>query len=109
MVKLFSLFEFKMEVAERETYNFNMGNDTVFSLVNASKIAYVEVEKMSSKKDMDENKKQIMGILDQYKLKPITKQKDFNRICDKLSKYSDWSFSGSPANYKKLKNLLSRY
>ena len=106
MVELFSLFDFKMEVAERETYNFDMGDDIIFSLVNAGKIAYIEIEKMSSKKDVEKNKKKLIGILTEFNLKPITKQAEFDKICDKLSKYSDWLFSGSGVDYKK---ALSRY
>lgn len=109
MVELFSLFDFKMEVAERETYNFDMGNDVVFSLVNAGKIAYIEIEKMSSKKDIKQNKKRLIDILARYNLKPVTKQAEFDKICEQLSKYSDWPFSGSGVDYKDLKKALRKY
>ncbi len=109
MVELFSLFDFKMEVAERETYNFNMGDDIIFSLVNAGKIAYIEIEKMSSKRDVEKNKKKLMSILTELNLRSITKQAEFDKICNELSRYSDWPFNGSGVDYKKLEKALSRY
>lgn len=109
MVRLYSLFGFQTEVAERETYNFAMGRGVVFSLVKAGNIAYVEVEKMSGKLEVEKNKQQLLKILDTFKLKPIIRQKEFDKLCKRLSKYSDWSFNGSKRDLMRLRRLLMKY
>jgi len=109
MTQLYSLFDFKSEVAERETHNFDMGRNIVFSLVKAGNIAYVEIEKMSRKQEVEKNKEQLQVILDDFKLKTIANEKEFNKLCDRLSKHSDWSFMGSKKDMAKLKKLLARY
>ena len=46
--------------------------------------------------------------LTEYYLKPINKI-EFNELCDRLSKHSDWSFDGSKKHFKKLAGMLSAY
>lgn len=109
MVQLYGLFDFKSEVAERETHNFDMGKKIVFSLVKAGDIAYAEIEKMSSKQEVEKNKKQLQIVLDDFKLKTIATEREFNNLCDRLSKHSDWPFAGSKRDIAKLKKLLAKY
>ncbi len=109
LVRLFVLFTFKSEVAERETFNFDMGNKIIFSLVKANGIMYVEVEKLSSKDSIIKNKLQILKVLNHYNLTPMTKVNDFNKLCNRLSKYSDWPFTGSMGDFRKLEKILARY
>jgi len=109
MVELFELFDFKTEVAKRETYNFNIKDNIVFSIVKADNIFYIEAEKMTSKQDIIKDKKQLINIFKEYRLKPVTSEREFNKICDELSKYSDWPFNGSKSDYEKLKKLLGKY
>jgi len=109
MTRLYSLFGFQAEVAERETYNFALGRGVIFSLVKAGKIAYVEVEKMSSILDVEKNKQQLLKILAVFNLKPILKQKEFDGLCKRLSKYSDWLFTGSKRDLGRLQKLLIKY
>ena len=68
MVGIYDLLNFDSEVAERKTYNFSLGNDIIFSLVNAGDISYIEIEKMSTKKDFEKNKKELISIIKNYKL-----------------------------------------
>lgn len=109
MAQFYSLFDFKSEVAERETHNFDMGRKIVFSLVKAGDIAYVEIEKMSSKQEVEKNKEQLQVILDNFNLKTIATEKEFNNLCDRLSEHSDWLFTGSKGDMAKLKKLLAKY
>lgn len=109
MVRLFDLFDFKAKVSERETYNFNLGNKIIFSLVKAGPFYYLEIEKMTSHKDLKKNKKILIDILKGYNIKPITRRKEYDDLCNKLTKHFDWEFKGSRQDYNKLKKLLSMY
>ena len=109
MTQLYSLFDFKSEVAERETHNFDMSRNIVFSLVKAGDIVYSEIEKMSSKQEVEKNKKELQDILDNFRLKTIVTEKEFNNLCNRLSKHSDWPFTGSKRDMTKLKRLLAKY
>ena len=42
VVKIFSLFNFKSKITERENFEFNLGNDITLVLVKAGSITYVE-------------------------------------------------------------------
>ncbi|KKR83069.1 MAG: hypothetical protein UU28_C0004G0005 [Parcubacteria group bacterium GW2011_GWD2_40_9] len=55
-----------------------------------------------------EDKRKLLEILYNLKLKPINKI-EFNELCDRLSKHSDWSFDGSKKHFKKLAGMLSAY
>ncbi len=109
MVNIFYHQGFETKVAERETHNFNLGNNIIFSLVKAGKIAYVEVEKMSSKKDIEKNKKQVLGVMSEYGLNIIKSKREFDELCDRLSKYSDWKYKNSNKDQSGLKKLVSKY
>jgi len=109
MVKFYSIFGFKSEVAERETFNFDMGKQIIFSLVKAGDLAYAEVEKMSTDFDVEKNRKQILSILKNFKLRVINRPAEFDKLCEKLSKQSDWLFIGSNQDIIRLRHLLSKY
>ena len=108
MTHLYCLLGFKSEVGERETYNFDMGRKITFSLVKAGDISYAEVEKMSNKVDTEKNKGQILKILTDLKLKMTTK-KEFDNLCNRLSKHVDGPFTESKLDIVKLKKLLTKY
>ena len=107
--EIFSHFGFRSEVAERETYNFNLGRGVIFSIVRRTYIFYVEIEKMSRQKDVDKNRRSLVEIMNAFGLKSITKESDFNKLCDKLSKRSNWKFTGSAPDLNRLKKLLKKY
>lgn len=109
MVNIFWHQGFGSEVAERDTYNFDLGDNIVFSLVRAGKIAYVEVEKMSSKDDLEKNKNKVIKTMNGYGLKIIKSKKEFDDLCLRLSRYSDWIYKNSHKDNLKLKKLLDIY
>jgi hypothetical protein len=106
MVHMLSLFNFTTKVAERETYNFDLGDEIIYSLVKAGNIFYVEIEKISSKDSIEENRKKLLSIINKQQLKLINTEKSFSKLCDRLSKYCDWSFDNSEDHFKKLQELL---
>jgi len=108
-VKIFSMLNLQSKVTERENFLFNMGNDITMVLVKAGSIAYVEIEKMSHEKNIDENKADLLSIIDGFKLKLINNGEEFNELCDRLTKFSDWVFDGSAESINKLEGMLKSY
>lgn len=108
LVSIFSQFGLTSKVTERENFLFKLGNSVNLVLVRAGKISYVEIEKMSNNKNLDSNKKKLIEILSKYDLKPMNGE-EFDELCKRLTKYSDWPFNGTVADFKKLKNLISQY
>ena len=109
LVKILSLFEFQSKVTERENFVFNLGNDIALTLVKAQSIAYVEVEKMSNNENVEKNKAELLNIIENYELKLITDGEEFNELCDRLTKYSDWAFDGTSNHIGKLIAMLKSY
>ena len=109
MVKVFAQFGFIMKVGERETFNYILPDNVMISLVSAGPISYVELEKMSSKDDLDENNKQLKIYAEQLGLQLIKSEEEFGLLCDSLNDKIDWSFKGGSEEYQKLENLLKNY
>ncbi len=109
MVKFFSLFEFQSKITERENFEFDLGDGIVMSVVRAGSIAYVEVEKISDNKNVDKIKKKLTEILEGFQLKSISENKEFNDLCERLTRYSDSEFNGSKEDIERLKEMLVPY
>jgi hypothetical protein len=50
-----------------------------------------------------------LKVLNDLQLKPIKNGDEFNELCDRLTKYSDWIFGGSINDIAKLKKMLASY
>lgn len=109
IVKIFSLFGFQSKVTERENFVFDLGNNTTMVLVKAGSIAYVEIEKMSHKKNIDENKAELLRIINSFGLKLINNGNEFSKLCDRLTRYCDWVFDGTASHVEKLEAMLKSY
>lgn len=107
-VRQFRLFEFDTEVAERETYNFAIGDD-IFSVVIACDIAYVEIEKMTDKESIEEDRSELYEIAKSFDLDIIESEQVFDELCDRLSKSCDWQFAGEDADYERLQGQLEEH
>jgi hypothetical protein len=97
------------EIGERETYNYILPNNIIISLVLAGKIVYVELEKMSSVSTMNRDRNNLEGIARQLGLNILYSEKEFNKLCNRLSKSVDRPFYGTKNEYIKLKKLLKKY
>ncbi len=109
VVKIFSLFGFHAKVTERENFAFDLGDNTAMVLVKAGSIAYVEIEKMSHKKNIDENRDALLRIINNLNLKLIDNSDEFNELCDRLTRYCDWVFDGTASHIEKLETMLKAY
>lgn len=106
LVRVFSCFNFKSKITERENFLFNLGFGIVLTLVKAGSIAYVEIEKMSNIKDIEKNREKLLRIFSNLDLKLIETENDFNNLCQRLSIKSDIIFSNSKKDLTVLKKLL---
>jgi regulator of sirC expression with transglutaminase-like and TPR domain len=80
----------------------------MISLVAAGPIVYVELEKMSSESEVDQNNNQLKKLASRLKLK-ILKEREFNTLCKRLAEMVDWPFHGANEEYIKLTELINRY
>lgn len=106
-VKLFTQFGFASKIGERETFNYKLPGGIISSLVIAGSVAYLEIEKMSSQKNVEKNIRQLTKIADSLGLQLLKSEEDFNELCKQLDKETDWPFFGSRENYSKLRKLLN--
>lgn len=109
IIKIFSLFGFQSKITERENFVFDLEDDITIVLVKAGSIAYVEVEKMSDNKNTDVVRKRLLKIIEDLQLKSINNGGEFNELCNRLTKYSDWIFNGSTSDIEKLKKMMVLY
>jgi hypothetical protein len=63
---------------------------------------------MSSRSDLDQNKKQLKELSDSLELQ-LLDEKEFNSLCERLAKKVDWPFHGTDEEYKELIELINRY
>lgn len=109
IVKIFSLFGFQSKVTERENFVFDLGKGITMVLVKAESIAYIEIEKMSHKKNIDKNKAELLNIVNSFGLKLIDSEDEFNKLCGRLTKHCDWIFNGTKSDIEKLETMLKSY
>lgn len=109
MVRIVAQFGFPLEVAERETENFQLKNGIMASLVRAGPIAYVEIEKMTNQENLERDRQRLHRVVAHLGVTPIDSRKDFDDLCRRLSEAVDWKFDRSPEHYARLERLLEKY
>lgn len=109
MVKIFAQFDFTMEVGERETFNYTLPDNIIVSLVSAGPISYIELEKMSSKVDLEKNNQLLKQWADRLGLQLLKSEEEFNILCKRLAEKVDWPFHGTNGEYIRLNELFNRY
>ncbi len=108
-VKIFAQFDFIAKVGEREIFNYILPDNITVSLVFAGMIAYIELEKMSSSGNQEENINQLRKVADRLGLHLLKSEKEFDKLCNRLDEEVDWPFHGSKEEYAKLSKLLNNY
>lgn len=108
MVRVFSVLGLQSKVTERENFNFRLPGDITFTLTKTNDIIYAEIEKMSNPDNVEENKKELLAILDRFGLTLIANEEVFYNLCKRLDKY-DWFFHGTPDHHDELERLLKQY
>ena len=108
-VKIFSLFGFNnSKITERENFNFDLGNGIMLVIVKTKDLSYVEIEKISNKNNLENNRLELLKKLENFKLKPLD-DKGYYDLCDRLTDHEDWIFTGSNKDVTRLKDLLNNY
>ncbi|MBI2024245.1 hypothetical protein HYT00_02575 [Candidatus Giovannonibacteria bacterium] len=108
-VKIFTQFNFNMKVGERETFNYIFPDNVIASFVSAGPISYIELEKMSSKTDLNKNNKQLTKFANQFGLRLFKSEEEFDALCKRLDEKVDWPFQGTSEEYTRLRKLVDRY
>lgn len=108
MVRVFSLLGLEAKVGERETVNYDFGKETTVSLVQAGKIAYLEIERMTDPKNLSKDRAELYELLRDLGYKLLDKS-GFYDLCHRLTEHTDWIFKGQPNDLKKLANVLRKY
>jgi len=109
MVRVFTQLDFKMKVGERETLNYIFPDEVLVSLVFAGPYSYLEIEKMSSKDDLEENNEKLKKIANQLGVRLLKSEGEYQELCGRFTKEVDWFFEGTKENYAKLKELIDIY
>lgn len=109
MVRIFAQLNFFTKAGEREIFNYSLPGNIMISLVSASPIAYIEIEKMSSRRDVDKNKKVLDKYAKELKLKILKSERSYQELIARFDKEVDWTFSGTDNDYIKLEKQLSRH
>ena len=111
-VRLFYTFGFACKVMRRTTKRFlSPEEEYEIALVDAGSISYLEIEKIIESEAVDtiqKEREKLQNILANIGLTPIDK-KQFDGLCDRLTKKSDWVFSGSPEDYLRLESEISSF
>ncbi len=107
MVKIFAQFDFMIEVGEREIFNYMLPDDIIVSLVSAGPISYIELEKMSSKAEVEKNNKLLNQWAKKLELQLLKSEEEFDSLCKRLAEKVDWPFHGTNKEYIKLKTLFN--
>jgi len=108
-VRQFDLFDFDAEIAERETYNFDLGDGIILSVVKAGDIAYVEIEKITDEYNVDDDRSLLYEVANEFDLEVIEEKQVFDELCDRLSENCDWTFEGTENDFDKLESQLANY
>lgn len=108
MVRIFSQFGFGAKVFERSTLNFQFPDNVMLSLVKAGSYSYLEIEKMTDKKNQSEDKIILQNIAKELGVVIMEDKKSYYDFCNMLTEKVDWSFFGTKKDFLKLEKLLKQ-
>lgn len=109
LVRILAQLNFETKIGEREIYNFAVGNNITLSVVMAGKIAYIEVEKMSNRSRLKNDRRTLLDVIKMLNLKLIASRKEYEALCNRLTALTDWRFNGSPRHYVRLKKMFNAH
>lgn len=109
IVKIFAEFNFIMKIGERETVSYRLPDGIMVALVSAGSTTYVELEKMSSRSDVNHNTRQLKNLTRQLNLQLLGSEQEFEALCGRLTETVDWPFHGTSREYARLAKLVDRY
>lgn len=108
MVRIFSQFGFGSKVFERTTLNFQFPDSVVISLVKAGDYSYLEIEKMTNKKDQYAAKIILQNIANDLGVSILKDKNSYYAFCNMLTEKVDWRFFGTKKDFAKLEKLLNK-
>lgn len=106
MVRIFSQLDFYGKVFERTTYNYQFPRNVTVSLVTVSDHSYIEIEKMTDRRNEKNVRLELIEVASELELKIIKTKKAYYDYCDMLTEKVDWRFFGTKKDFAKLERLL---
>lgn len=107
-VRIFSQFGFGSKVFERENFNFRLPGKVTITLSKAGDYPYLEIEKMTDRKNENGDKQILEKIAGGLGVKIITDRKSYYDFCEMLTEKVDWRFHGTKKDFLKLENALKK-
>lgn len=108
MVRIFSQLDFYGKVFERTTYNYQFPRNITVSLVTASDYYYIEIERMTTRKDEKNIQLELMEVASGLGLQIINTKKAYYDYCDMLTEKVDWRFFGTKKDLLRLEKILKQ-
>ena len=108
MVRIFSQFGFGSKVFERTSFNFQFPDSIMITLAKAGEYSYLEIEKMTDKRNQNADKKTLQNIAYDLGVLIVENKKTYYDFCSMLTEKVDWVFHGTKKDFAKLKRLLKQ-
>ena len=101
--RLFGAMGFYTKVGSRCTENYVRGAFTVSLVSSPSGLAYIEIEKMSTKEREHEGGKEVREVAQELGVTLWKTRQQFLTFCDQLTARDDWEFFGTEEDVKRLR------
>ncbi len=107
LIRVFRQFPWdSVKVGARTSYNFSFNEGILVSLVHAEDISYLEIEKMTEKKDLARTKIEVEQIAGKLGINPIRTKSEYYKLCQKFTDKTDWPLEDKEEHYDKLAKVL---
>ena len=100
--QLFGAMPFYTKVGSRRTENYTKGDITVSLVCSPSKLAYIEIERMTTRKKEQQDLLVLQALARDLGVLLWKSHMEYQTFCDQLTEQDDWSFQGTKADLKRL-------
>lgn len=101
--QLFGAMPFFTKVGSKITENFTRNGITVSLVKSPSGLAYIEMEKMTTRKTEREDLSELRCLADALAVNIWKTRQAFLDFCNRLTERDDWIFTGTATDIKRLK------
>lgn len=106
--RMFGAMNFFTKVGSKKTQNFVKGNVVISLVESPSKLAYIEIEKMTDREHEAEDQKELETLAKELNINLWKTRQQFLDFCDQLTKRDDWEFHGSEEDIERLKKEIKK-
>ncbi len=106
--QLFGAMPFFTKVGSKITENFVKDDITVSLVRSPSGLAYIEIEKMATRKSEQKNLAELHRLASALNVDIWKTRQAFLDFCNLLTERDDWIFTGTPADLKRLTREIKK-